>query len=254
MTDRLDMAVARMSAPRPTAGFVLSRHLSCDGKVMAIIDSHAAESTAHCAVSQTSADFSEVAPSIYIADYVSPAAAAAAMAEFTAQDPWDQAQIAMLQKSGDGRSDIVGVIDYDRRKATRIRLRDIDLSHKPLTAQLVQTVRAQVCGFVTSEFGMHFDTIGGAEIIRYPEGGEFKPHTDTHRGNAERAFTVIVYLNEDFAGGETEFPRLDYRCQPKAGRVLVFLPTELHAGRPVLSGEKTVLVFWVLFPGSKAQH
>jgi hypothetical protein len=220
---------------------------------MTIIDSDLEERAFSITMGQTDAAFSDVAPSVYIADLLSPAVTAAVLREFTADDPWDQAQIAVLQKSVPGQSEIVGVIDYDRRNATRIRLRDIDLASKPQTVQLLQTVQAVVCRFVTSEFGLNFDTIGGAEIIRYPEGGEFKPHTDTHRGNAERAFTVIVYMDDDFTGGETEFPRLDYRCQPKAGRVLVFLPTELHAGRPVLSGEKTVLVFWVLFPGSKAQ-
>lgn len=196
------------------------------------------------------APFTEVAPSTYVADLLSPALAAMVLAEFTMDDPWDQAQIAVAQKAASGRLEILGVVDPDRRNARRIRLRDITHLPKPATAAVLAQVSAAVCRFVSAEFGMAFREIGGAEIIRYPEGGEFKPHTDTHRGNAERAFTAILYLNDDFDGGETAFPALSYACRPVAGRVLVFLPTELHAGLPVWGGEKQVLVFWVHFPNA----
>ncbi|HEX3983310.1 MAG TPA: 2OG-Fe(II) oxygenase, partial [Acidisoma sp.] len=200
------------------------------------------------------AAFDEVVQSTYVADLLSPETARAICAEFTDQDPWDQAQIAVSQKNEAGRAEIVGVVDPERRNSVRIRLRDIDLAPKPVTAAAVARLRQAVCDFVSAEFGMRFRDIGGAEIIRYPEGGEFKPHTDTHRGNAERAFTVILYLNDDFVGGETAFPNLGYQCRPHAGRTLVFLSTELHAGLPVSGGEKMILIFWVLFPGATARR
>jgi len=200
------------------------------------------------------ASFVEVAPSTYVADLLPAARAAAVLAEFGADDPWDQAQIAVPRKTASGQTDILGVIDPDRRNARRIRLRDIADRPKPVTRAVLSEVSAAVCRFVSTEFGMSFQDIGGAEISRYPEGGEFKPHTDTHRGNAERAFTVILYLNDDFLGGETAFPGLDYHCRPAPRRVLVFLPTELHAGLPVSRGEKVVLVFWVHFPNATPRH
>lgn len=199
------------------------------------------------------AAFEEVAPSTYVADLLSPDLAAAVLNEFDDSDPWDQAQIAVARKDDSGRTEIVGIVDPERRRAHRIRLRDILDRPKPVTAAVLEHLRSVVCRFVSREFGMIFTEIGGVEIIRYPEGGEFKPHTDTHRGNAERAFTVILYLNDDFAGGETAFPNLAYQCRPAPGRVLVFLSTELHAGQPVSGGEKTVLVQWVHFPGTR-QH
>jgi hypothetical protein len=197
------------------------------------------------------AAFEEMAPSTYVADLLPPDFAAAVLGEFDETDPWDQAQIAVAQKDDCGRTAIVGVVDPERRLAHRIRLRDIAARPKPITTAVVEQLRAAVCGFVSAEFGMAFSEIGGVEIIRYPEGGEFKPHTDTHRGNAERAFTVILYLNDGFSGGETAFPNLGYHCRPAPGRVLLFLPTELHAGLPVSGGEKAVLVFWVHFPGAR---
>jgi hypothetical protein len=204
-------------------------------------------------VVQAGERFTEVAPSIYVADLLPAEAVRVIRAEFDAKDPWDVAQIAVSRKNEAGRAEIVGVIDEARRKSLRIRLRDIDLAAKPWTASALGRLRSTVCAFVSREFGMVFQDIGGAEIVHYPEGGDFKAHTDTHRGNAERAFTVILYLNDDFAAGATVFPNAGYQCQPHSGRVLVFPSTELHAGLPVQAGEKTILVFWVLFPGTEPQ-
>ena len=50
-----------------------------------------------------------------------------------------------------------------------------------------------------------------------PHKGEWIPnHTPT------RSFTCILYLNEDFEGGETHFPHFGVQCKPKAGTLLIF--------------------------------
>ena len=48
--------------------------------------------------------------------------------------------------------------------------------------------------------------------------------------------TIIVYLNDDFVGGETEFPVLGDKVKPKKGKLLVFPPmwNYLHRGNPPL--------------------
>ena len=62
--------------------------------------------------------------------------------------------------------------------------------------------------------------------------------------------TFLVYLNDDYAGGETEFPRLGIQHKGRRGEGLYFInvlpngaPDERtwHAGRPPLSGEKWIL-------------
>jgi hypothetical protein len=93
-------------------------------------------------------------------------------------------------------------------------------------------------------YGEHFDTLdeatppGMAEVAR--------------RG--QRAVTVLVYLNDDFEGGETHFPRLDRKVTPQRGTGLAFYlldrhgkpdPDARHAGLPVCSGTKYALNLWV---------
>jgi hypothetical protein len=101
-------------------------------------------------------------------------------------------------------------------------------------------------------------------VLRYLPGEEYKPHFDfiTHsvqhetelRQSGQRSTTVLIYLNDGYAGGETEFPRLGWRFKGKVGDALVFrnLTAEgepdqrtLHAGLPPTSGEKWLYSKWV---------
>jgi hypothetical protein len=61
-------------------------------------------------------------------------------------------------------------------------------------------------------------------------------------------------LNEGYAGGETDFPRIGYRFKGRTGDALVFGnvepsgkpdPRTMHAGLPPTSGEKWLLSQWV---------
>jgi hypothetical protein len=70
----------------------------------------------------------------------------------------------------------------------------------------------------------------------------------------QRAFTVLVYLNEDLEGGETDFPRVGLRHRGRKGDALVFRNVDahgqpdrrtLHAGLSPSQGEKWVLSIWI---------
>jgi predicted 2-oxoglutarate/Fe(II)-dependent dioxygenase YbiX len=85
-------------------------------------------------------------------------------------------------------------------------------------------------------------------FYRYDPGQQFAPHWDGcfHRDNGEQSqLTFMVYLNDDFNGGETKF-YLDNRMarlevKPERGMALVFVHRQLHEGAPVLQGRKYVL-------------
>ena len=68
--------------------------------------------------------------------------------------------------------------------------------------------------------------------------------------NGQRRITFLLYLNDDYEGGETAFPRLDVHHRGRAGDALFFVNVRpdgvgdtrtLHAGRPPVRGEKWVL-------------
>jgi len=82
-------------------------------------------------------------------------------------------------------------------------------------------------------------------FVRYAPGNYYTPHSDTGIHRNDRYFTVVCYLNEDFAGGETSFPTLNYRVAPRSGKAVIFPSTYLHCAEPVTSGEKYILVSWL---------
>lgn len=90
-------------------------------------------------------------------------------------------------------------------------------------------------------------------LYRYDVGQLFDWHHDGHfaRPNGERSmFTFMVYLNDDFEGGDTSFSQVSYgvasigdmiRITPRKGMALLFHHPILHRGDAVTAGRKYVL-------------
>ena len=68
-----------------------------------------------------------------------------------------------------------------------------------------------------------------------------------HMSLRNRIITWMLYLNDDFEGGETEFLYQKLRIQPKRGRLLIWPAayTHVHRGGLVLKGSKFVMTGWV---------
>lgn len=83
-------------------------------------------------------------------------------------------------------------------------------------------------------------------MMKYQPGDYFDWHTDLTVGFAtQRTATMIMYLNDDFEGGNTCFQHLDLRIKPRRGSALVFnySPEQLllHRGEAVIAGTKYIL-------------
>ncbi|TMQ11763.1 MAG: hypothetical protein E6J90_18865 [Deltaproteobacteria bacterium] len=79
---------------------------------------------------------------------------------------------------------------------------------------------------------------------RYEPGQRFAPHYDGafRRSRTEQSeLTFMVYLNDDFVGGDTAFHELDVVVRSKAGMALLFQHRLLHEGCVIRSGVKCVL-------------
>jgi prolyl 4-hydroxylase len=92
-------------------------------------------------------------------------------------------------------------------------------------------------------------------VLRYAPGEEYRPHFDALPGVAnQRLCTVLVYLNEDYAGGETRFDALNITFRGSTGDALIFRnldgdgrahPKTRHAGLPVTGGVKWLATRWI---------
>jgi prolyl 4-hydroxylase len=99
--------------------------------------------------------------------------------------------------------------------------------------------------FLIEIFDCH-KIVGLNEMFRfykYSPGQRFKMHRDGSykRNETETSFfTFLLYLNDDFEGGETEFQDL-FTVKPKTGDLLVFYHPYRHEGKLLVSGYKYAL-------------
>lgn len=99
----------------------------------------------------------------------------------------------------------------------------------------------------------------GLQVLQYTPGQEYQPHYDffaeTSRASANnRISTLVMYLNDVEEGGETSFPKLNLSVYPNKGMAVYFEyfysnqalnEFTLHAGTPVIQGEKWVATMWM---------
>ena len=127
-----------------------------------------------------------------------------------------------------------------------------------MSADLVQII---VQYRIANTIGLPIVNLEGPTVLHYEVGEQITNHYDfvnpkspnyqaeiERRG--ERIITFLVYLNDDYAGGETDFPRIGIQHKGRRRDGLLFTnalpsgPPDLrmvHAGRPPTSGEKWML-------------
>ncbi|WP_027484894.1 2OG-Fe(II) oxygenase [Rhodanobacter sp. OR87] len=101
----------------------------------------------------------------------------------------------------------------------------------------------------------------GLQILHYLPGQAYEPHFDwfdpeqpgygaiTAVGG-QRIASVVMYLNTPARGGGTAFPELGLTVTTRRGSAVYFAyeggdPSSLHAGLPVLDGEKWIATKWL---------
>lgn len=129
----------------------------------------------------------------------------------------------------------------DIRNNTRVIIDDLERAQA-----LWERVRDEVPVFVEGR-----QAIGLNErfrFYRYDPGERFAPHRDGayRRPNGEISLlTFMIYLNEGFTGGETNFREASIK--PEAGKALIFTHSLVHEGAAVTTGRKYVLRSDIMF-------
>jgi prolyl 4-hydroxylase len=93
------------------------------------------------------------------------------------------------------------------------------------------------------------------QILRYRPGDQYRTHFDAIPGfTNQRTHTVLVWLNDAYEGGGTEFPSPGLSLRFPAGDAILFRnvgedgrrdPAAAHAGLPVTAGEKLIASRWI---------
>ncbi len=119
---------------------------------------------------------------------------------------------------------------------------------------VVMAVRARIAAALGAAQGQ----LEASNVLHYAPGQTFVRHFDFIQPgvetlapelarNGQRIATALIYLNQDYEDGETDFPTLKQRFKGAPGDGLLFMNTDpsgapdratLHAGLPPTSGEK----------------
>ena len=73
---------------------------------------------------------------------------------------------------------------------------------------------------ISKSFGLNGSGMERLQLQKYPEGGYYKEHFDAKsedhfqkdKSFSQRKYSIIIYLNDDFIGGETVFQK-KYICE-----------------------------------------
>lgn len=131
----------------------------------------------------------------------------------------------------------------------------------PMHLACIDMVNVVVQYRISATCRLPIDNFDGPTGLHYAVGEEIKDHHDfinpkipnyetEIKTRGERLITFLVYLNDDYDGGETAFPALGVTHKGMRGDGLMFvnvLPDgkpngrSVHAGRPTTRGEKWLL-------------
>lgn len=134
-----------------------------------------------------------------------------------------------------------------------------------LNVPAMDVVLQMLRGRIAAATNLPLPVFEPAQIMHYSVGEEFRPHYDFLLDDAagwaaqlarygQRIATFLLYLNDDFEGGETDFPSVGISHRGRRGDALFFANVDpagapdrmtLHAGKPPTRGEKWILSQWI---------
>jgi Rps23 Pro-64 3,4-dihydroxylase Tpa1-like proline 4-hydroxylase len=81
-------------------------------------------------------------------------------------------------------------------------------------------------------------------LLKYQEGGHLPAHQD--QGVSTRVLSTVMYLNDNYEGGEIEFINSKIKIKPEAGSI-IFFPSNflyVHEVHPITSGFRYSMPHW----------
>lgn len=96
-----------------------------------------------------------------------------------------------------------------------------------------------------NEFGIFTTWHDSYGILKYGIGQKFTNHIDDHP-DFHRRISFVYYMNEDYVGGEINFPRFGVSYKPAANEMIVFPSTYVynHSVNEVTDGTRYAVVSW----------
>lgn len=86
-------------------------------------------------------------------------------------------------------------------------------------------------------------------IKKYDQGVDMGPHVDSSDPTTTNhpVISGVIYLNDDYEGGELHFPNQNIKIKPESGSLIIFPSVEpyLHHPQKIIRGNKYMIpLFW----------
>lgn len=136
--------------------------------------------------------------------------------------------------------DVIGLPPYDRVSVTNQEPEKL-MMHLHLNELLLPALRDYSSDY---RCGPHI-TGENWQILRYGEGHHFDDHIDDSKA-FPRTCSISYYINDEYDGGEIEFPRFNLKIKPVANQAVIFPANYVynHKVYPVTSGVRWTIVNW----------
>lgn len=121
---------------------------------------------------------------------------------------------------------------------------DTDL-FKTLNRKLFESLKSYIKEYYLPYID-HYKNTNIKIQVSEDDGGFYVWHCEWGRDHRDREIVWMVYLNDDFEGGHTEFKYFDHSEKPEIGKLLLFPAgyTHLHRASPKLKGQKYIITGW----------
>ena len=121
--------------------------------------------------------------------------------------------------------------------------------------ELTNLVKTSFLDLTEKCIGQQLEWFEKPNLMRYREGGHYVRHADSQNYDPEtniwnkvidRDLGILIYLNDDFEGGELSFYKLNYQIRPRAGAAVLFPSDQrfLHQAETVKKGVRYAVVSW----------
>jgi len=163
----------------------------------------------------------------------------------------------IIARSANVAAEKAGILSKDEKGEIKSRIaasRTVEhFAAKTLGPDVANVARVAYLEYLARHYQVSFEWYEDPLILRYQTEGEYYAHADAYnwddqakrwRRVANRDYSMLVYLNDDYEGGELEFKYLNFRLKPHAGMLVAF-PSDwryAHAALPVKNGVKHSIV------------
>ena len=99
----------------------------------------------------------------------------------------------------------------------------------------------------SKKYNLDIGKLRSLSISKYFQNQGMGQHIDSYGENPKEILSIVLYLNDNYEGGELYFPNQNIKIKPEAGSLIAFpsIQPYSHEALPVISGTKYISPgFW----------